>query len=408
MKWPWSKKDAQFESVLQRLVAIAEGKGKIVNANNCMESPTIHAIVTAISRRLAVTPVHVYKTTYDADASLESKERLPTHPVSLLLNKPNEWQSKVEYWMDLASTLVRNGQFMAVKGQTSAGKVKYLWPINPTSVNIKQDAGSLGITYETVQRVYKPRDIHYIRGPARDFLRGDSPIKDCEDAIRLEIAAQEFGEDFFRNGAVPFLVFSFLQGFKGGKTPEEEKTFRDKFQEAYSQRGRFKALMLSPGMDKPTPIPIENDKAQFLETRKFQRTVICGAFGIPPHLVGDLSSGTFNNVEQQNKDFDLNVMMPYTTVIEAAMERDLLTDQDRANDIRIRFNLDAKLRANFSERQTGLQIQLSNGIITQNDWREREGYNPRDGGDSYFTSVQMTPETQNAQTTNPAPDQTAQ
>lgn len=406
MKFNWpvtfreQKGSNQFETILQRLVALAFGKGTNVDPNNCMRSPTVHAIVTAISRRLAVTPVHVYQVTYGDDGSGEddlgeSKTKLPKHPVALLLNSPNEWTSRVEYWMDLASTLVRHGRYIAVKGKTSAGKVTKLWALNPSDVQIRQDPSTLAITFQHRNTTYQADQIHYIRGPARDFFKGDSPVKDCSDAIELEICAQEFGGDFFEKGAVPLNIFKYLQGFKGFKSPEEENKFIEQFQEAYQKRRRMGAMIVPPGMD-VTPAVIENNKAQFIETRQAQRTIICGAFNFPPHLAGDLSSGTFNNVEQQNKDFDLSVMMPYTTMIEAAMERDLLSPADRDNGIRIRFNLDSRLRANFSERQTGLQLQLANGIITQNDWREREGMNPRPGGDQYFHSVQMVPHDANA------------
>ena len=47
------QKLGQFETVLQRLVAAQSGGyGSLVNPENCMQSPTVHAIVTAISRRI--------------------------------------------------------------------------------------------------------------------------------------------------------------------------------------------------------------------------------------------------------------------------------------------------------------------------------------------------------------------
>jgi hypothetical protein len=134
-------------------------------------------------------------------------------------------------------------------------------------------------------------------------------------------------------------------------------------------------------------IDIDNEKAQFLATRQYQRTVIAGAFGVPPHLVGDLSRGTFNNVEQQSLDFVINVVLPYARMLEAAMERSLLTPEDRRAGIIIRFNLDAALRGDFKSRQEGLNIQRQAGVINANDWREHEDMNPiseEDGGEEYW------------------------
>jgi HK97 family phage portal protein len=118
--------------------------------------------------------------------------------------------------------------------------------------------------------------------------------------------------------------------------------------------------------------------------------MIAGAFGVPPYHVGDLTSGKYNNVEQQSEDFTLNVIMPVAQTFESAMERDFFTPADRNAGLKIRFNLDARLRASFIDRQNGLQIQLQNGVITPNDWREIEGRTPRDdaAGDEFQQSVQ--------------------
>ena len=112
--------------------------------------------------------------------------------------------------------------------------------------------------------------------------------------------------------------------------------------------------------------------------------MIAGAFGVPPHLTGDLTESHYNNLEQQSQDFVLNVVMPVAQAFEAAMERDLLTDIDRREGIAIRFNLDAILRADFKSRQEGLRMQREMGVINANEWREKEGMNPREGGDEYY------------------------
>ena len=113
MKWPWQREEkAQFEDVLMRIVAAQEGTyGTSVTPESCMKSPTVHAIVTAISRRLSVTPIHVFRrTTTDKG---EAKERLPNHPVARLLQRPNSWQTKLDFWQDATSIFIRHGRFYA-------------------------------------------------------------------------------------------------------------------------------------------------------------------------------------------------------------------------------------------------------------------------------------------------------
>jgi HK97 family phage portal protein len=390
MRWPWTKTEekAQFEDVLMRLVAAQEGNpSATVTPENCMKSPTVHAIVTAISRRLSVTPIHVFRRTSGVDG--ESKQKLPNHPAANLLRKPNSFQSNLDFWQDATSVFVRHGRFYAFKSRGSTGPIRELLPIHPGRVSPEMD-DEFNVTFRVNEGDGQPSNVltanklFHARGPARDFIKGDSPVEDVANTIALEIMAEKFGVTFFDNGAIPLLVFNFLEGSAGFQTADQEKEFVANFQEAFSGNKKHRGLLLPKGMAMPESINIDHDKAQFLETRKYQRTVIAGAFGVPPTYVGDLERATFNNVEQQSQDFILDVVLPVAKSFEAAMERDLLTDADRAGGVIIRFNLDGALRADFKSRQEGLKHQREMGVINANEWREKEGMNPRDGGDEYW------------------------
>jgi HK97 family phage portal protein len=377
---------------LQQLIAAQSNfiYGSAVTPENCMQSPTVHAIVTAVSRRFAVTPVHVYQK--GTSNGRDSKEKLPNHPVSKLLQAPNSWQTKVDFWQDATSWYLRYGNFFAYKSRGSTGPIRELLPIAPHRMTVEQN-DEWQVTYKAdgVREIPQSKMLH-ARGPARNGFLGDSPVNDIKTAIALDIAAEKFGQSFFENGAMPLIIFGLQQGSSGFKTDEEKEKFKADFQEKFGGKNKFKGMVLPKGFDKPFSLPIENDKAQFLETRKYQRTVIAGAFGVPPHLVGDLERATFNNVEQQDSDFTLNVIMPIGRSIEAALERDLLTPEDRNSGIIIRFNFDAILRADFKSRQEGLQIQRRNGVISPNEWREIESMNPiaeEDGGDEYIHESNM-------------------
>ena len=398
MKWPWQKvaKKAQFDDVLRRIIAAQAGAlGGGVTPDNCMRSPTVHAIVTAISRRLSVTAIHVMQKT-QTDLG-EVKKKLPNHSVAKLLQTPNGWQSSHDFWQDATSVFVRHGRFYAYKSRGSTGPIRELIPLHPQTVHLEQDQDNFRVKFMVdvtggQKREYEPRQIFHARGPARDFLTGNSPVEDVRVAIGLEILAEKFGSNFFQNGALPLLVFKYLEGSAGFSTEEQEKQFIADFQEAFGGDNANKALLVPKGVDVPTSINIEHDKAQFLETRKYQRTVIAGAFGVPPHLVGDLERATFNNVEQQDQDFTLNVVMPVAHAFEKAMERDLLTPEDRNEGVCIRFNLDSTLRADFKSRQEGLRVQRDAGVISPNEWREIEGKNPLSddkGGDDYMRPANM-------------------
>lgn len=346
-----------------------------VTPENCMQSPTVHALVTGVSRRLSTMPIQVIKKTRRKNR--ETRERMPEHSVAKLLKAPNPWQTTMNYWLDATSVLMRHGNYVAFKGQGKTGPIRRLVPFDPTCIGVVQEQPSLDHYYRYNGQRYESWEVTHARGAARNFLWGDSPVNSVRETIALEIAAEKFGASFFGNGALPFIVFKFNEAIKKGfKDEADQDEFLSQFQAAYTQGRQFRAFALPAGMDMSSPVDVSNDKAQFIETRKFQRTVIAGAWGVPPHIAGDLERATFNNVEQQGIDMQIAVILPHAMMFEAAMERDLLTDADRNSGICIRFNMDAVLRGDFKSRQDGAKIQRDGGMLTTNEWREREGMNP--------------------------------
>lgn len=382
----FARKEVSLNQLMARLEQVYETtSGIAVTPESCEESPTVQAVVNAIASAISTLPVHVLR------QSGAGKEREPNHPVQKLLQRPNEWQTSNSYWLDATSVLVRYGRFIAVKGRGVTGPIRRLVPVHPASVQLKQDDNlnvSARVTMDSgEQKEYGLSELHYVRGRASDFLTGDSPVMRARDAIALEIAAQRFGAGYFGNGAMPGIIFKYAAGFRGMNADQRNKFIED-FHSGYGgRRGIFRAMLMPQGIEQADSIKIENDKAQFLETRKLQRNIIAGAFGVPPHLVGDLERGTFTNIEAQSRDFQQKVVLPYVRMFESAMERDLLTDEDRRSGIVIRFNMDGSLRGAFKEQQEGLKIMREGGALSPDEWREMVGMNPLPeghGGDSYW------------------------
>jgi HK97 family phage portal protein len=403
--WPFGKKDAtglSIETVMRRFEAVnAAVSGISVTPETCMQSPTMQAIITAVSRRMSSLPIEVLRRTSVTEGEGEAKktrvkkELLPNHPVAKLLKRPNDWQDPVQFWLDAASYFLRYGNFFAFKSRGQTGPIRALIPLNPGHVTALQD-NEWNVEFRATfpgggQGVYKPDQLMHARGASRDGVMGSSIVMDIKDAIGLDIQAERMGASVFANSAMPSIIFKFADGAQGFETDEERKQFVQDYQEAYSRSNRFRAMLLPEGIDVANNAPIDNEKAQYIATRQYQRTVIAAAFGIPPHMVGDLSRGTFNNVEQQSIDFTTGVILPIVRSFEAAMERALLTDEDRSSGVIIRFDLMGILRGDFKSRQEGLNIQRNAGIINANEWREAENMNPisdEDGGEMYWTKGQ--------------------
>ncbi|HIR80278.1 MAG TPA: phage portal protein, partial [Candidatus Limiplasma merdipullorum] len=233
----------------------------------------------------------------------------------------------------------------------------------------------------------RPEDVLHIPGLGFDGIMGYSPIALEKNAIGLEIAAEEYGSTFFKNGARPSGILTHPN------TVKDPKRLRESWNAAYggSSNGS-KVAILEENMSF-TPISLPNNEAQFLETRKFQVEEICRIFRVPPHLIGDLSRSTFSNIEHQSIDFATHTIRPWLVRIEQAMNRALFSVSEKGR-FYVQFNLDGLMRGDYKSRMEGYAIARQNGWMSANDIRALENLNPipdEEGGNTYLCNGNLVP-----------------
>ena len=105
-----SLKSRNIDEVLRSLVSLQNtAAGEPINESTAFKSPTFYAAVSAISRTLASLPLDVIRT--DGDETIKDT----AHPLyKLLVLRPNEWQSRYEYWATAATSLLVHNVFLCV------------------------------------------------------------------------------------------------------------------------------------------------------------------------------------------------------------------------------------------------------------------------------------------------------
>ena len=150
----------------------------------------------------------------------------------------------------------------------------------------------------------------------------------------------------------------------------------------------YKPMILEHGLKwKPTALNLED--SQFLETRQYQATEICGLFRVPPHLAANMEKMTLNNIEHMGMSFVNYSLVPYMTRIESRIKVGLLNEEDRKTHY-AKFNAGALLRGDLKTRYESYGKGIQWGWLSPNDCRELEDMNPREGGDIYLTPMNMT------------------
>jgi hypothetical protein len=150
------------------------------------------------------------------------------------------------------------------------------------------------------------------------------------------------------------------------------------------------------------------EEAQFLQTRKYQRSEIASIYRVPPHKIGDLERATFSNIEHQSIEFIQDSMMPWMVRWEQGLGKKLLTPQERADGLYVEFLVTAVLRGDAIARATYYKTLREMGVLSADEIRELENMNPLPGGQGkmYLVPLNMAPadKIEEIQTPEPAPE----
>ena len=360
------------------------GSGKPVNAQTAIQLSTVYACVRVISETVASLPLGVYEATDDGS------QKATDHSLYFLLHdEPNsEMTSFVLREVMLAHLLLYGNSYCQIL-RSGRNQITGLYPLLPDHMEVDRDKnGTLTYTYSTStgQRVIMaPEEVLHIPGLGFDGVMGYSPIALERNAIGLGIASEEYGSNFFSNGARPSGILTHPN------TVKNPAALRESWNSIYGGSGNAnRVAILEEGM-RFEPIAIPNNEAQFLETRKFQVDEICRIFRVPPHLVGDLEHATFSNIEHQSIDFAVHTIRPWLVRIEQSMNRALFSDEEKGR-FYVQFNIDGLMRGDYKSRMEGYAIARQNGWMSANDIRALENQNPipsEEGGDAYLVNGNM-------------------
>ena len=360
------------------------GSGKSVTVQSAIQLSTVYACVRVISETIASLPLGIYETVNDGN------EKATDHPLYRLLHdEPNSEMTSFVFREVMLAHLLLYGNSYSQIIRSGKNQVIGLYPLLPDHMDVDRDSkGNLTYTYTTSDGktvVMKPRDVLHIPGLGFDGVMGYSPIALEKNAIGLGIASEEYGSKFFSNGARPSGILTHPN------TVKNPKALRESWNSAYGGSSNSnRVAILEEGM-KFEPIAIPNNEAQFLETRKFQVDEICRIFRVPPHLVGNLEHATFSNIEHQSIDFAVHTIRPWLVRIEQAMNRALLSEQEKGRFF-VQFNIDGLMRGDYKSRMEGYAIGRQNGWLSANDIRALENQNPipaDQGGDAYLVNGNM-------------------
>jgi HK97 family phage portal protein len=228
---------------------------------------------------------------------------------------------------------------------------------------------------EIKQRKFRPYDILHVVGPGADGLLGEAGIHRMRDLIGMELELQEFTSRFFSQNCRPSGVLS----MPGRLSAEGANRLREAFARVHSgAQNAGRIAILEEGL-KFEPISTNAKDSDLDSMKKFCRQQIAAAFNVPSHRVGDNDGVSYSSAEQANAVFVQSTLAGWAARLEQEVNRKLIK---RGDDVTTRISFDDLLRGDMSTRFSAYAVAVTNGILTPNEIRAREGLPAVDGGES--------------------------
>lgn len=362
--------------------------GKRVTEGTALTVSAVFAAVRLLSFSVASLPLPLYR------RLPRGKEKLTTHPLHRLLNyTPNRWQTALEFRAMCEAHLCLRGNAYVEIETTRGGRITALIPRHPDRIEVKVTPDERGLAYvhrprQGPERPLAQEQVMHLRGLTTDGWCGLSVLAAARETLGLSMAAEEHAGRFYANDASPGGILSHPQRL----SEEAKKKLRSQWGARHQgSPNAHKVAVLEEGMTW-TAVGIAQKDQQFLEQRQFQVADVARWFNVPPHMIGELSRSTNNNIEQQSEEFVRYSLQPWLETWEQSIYRDLLTEAEQ-DELFVEHTTAALLRGQLLARSQAYAIGRQNGWLSADDVRDLENLNPLpDGqGEVYLVPRNMIP-----------------
>jgi HK97 family phage portal protein len=277
----------------------------------------VYKCVTVISENIATVPIILFD-------KLHMNPIPITDPLYKNFHEPNPYDN----WDDLMSSL---STFYTLYGELfiavvpKPGKGFQMWSLDPRLMKevINLDTGMLEgwifnkkIPFELDEVVQVKR-----RNPYNQW-RGLSPLVAAAVELNIDYKASKYQNGLLNNGAVPGGIITIPENAL--MSPEEMKKIQQTWQSRHQGPDKSsKVAVLKSGLTY-TPIAMDNDKMQFIDTRKYTRDAILMTFGVPSVVAGITEGVNRTSAEAQLKLFWRVTIKPQLERINSKILWDIL------------------------------------------------------------------------------------
>ncbi len=349
--------------------------GVVVNKTTALSYAYVWQAVTTLAGDIASLPLEVYERQSD-----DGRERDTMHPAWWRLNEDaNEFMTANTLREVLTAHALLYGNGYAAIDRS--GNDRRLIPLLPEETQPVVSRGQL--VYETNkgkpnQETIRAEDILHIKGLGWNGIEGYSVLTMARNSFGLGLTMERHGNRHFKNNARPGVVL---------KHPRTlDKKSADELLSSWESRhsGNPDRPALAAGGLDIEQLTGNNDDAQWLAGREFQRDEVASWFKMPPHKLGSSARVSYNSLENEERSYLQNTLRYWLCKWEKEAGCKLLTDLQRRNRTHyIEHNVGELIRGDMTTQMNTLRTGIESTILSPNEARKKLNMPPRDGGDTF-------------------------
>jgi len=344
-----------------------------MDSDTAMKYNALFACVRVLSETVASMPIKIYRKLPNGERESVSNELI----YDVLHNKPNSEMSPFSFKEQMMISLNLGGNSVSEKLFNSKGELVGLYPYQHQDVQIDRNKESGKLEYKIGGKTLQREQVFHVAGMSFDGVVGLPPIEYIATAIRLGLSYEQFGVNFYKNGANSSGVIEHPEGLDD----EHYQRLKKDFEKSYQGLANTGKPIILEGGAKFNQLTIKPADAQLIESKKFQIEDIARVYRMPLHLIQNLDRATNNNIEHQSLEFVKFTMLPWFQRIEEAINCQLLTAEQRLKGYYAEFKIDALLRGDMKSRYDSYAVGRQWGFMSVNEIRKLENMNAVENGD---------------------------
>ncbi len=380
--------------------------GRPVDMSLLTRNSTVMACVGAKARALAQLPIKVMQETDNGtylDATKDEKvgvrDKNKARQVARLLNNPNNFQSKYEFWYQWLMWYELSGEAFTLwwredqKSPTQTPMEMYVLDstliavtINPARYpSYRLSTPSYGFSKD------EPLAAHQVMHCKEAAWQGSAGFNKgilAAELVSLDQDIDVYANFIMLNGAKPSGMFVTDQVIPNGKYEE----IAARLKEAWSSlTGSQKTdpskpgqgMLLDQGMKYQTIDILTLQDAQAAELKIQTMKRICGLFGVPPAMIG-IADQKYNNTQTMLDEFYKSTMYPTLVNVQEKLRQQLFPGYPS---LCVQFDTANFLKGAPLDQMNFAKAAVESGIFTPNEAREYLGKPNIEGGDELRTDL---------------------